>query len=104
MPPSLESVTSATFADFVGQTFRMHVDSGVLEVELTQVMPGSADGATVAANGKRAPFSIVFRVPGARVMDQRMYRFEHEALGSFDLFAVPIDQNQDGVFYEVVFT
>jgi hypothetical protein len=32
-----------------------------------------------------------------------MYQLQHERLGAFELFLVPVGQDQDGVYYEAVF-
>jgi len=38
------------------------------------------------------------------VLQQAIYRFEHEAIGSFEIFIVPISRTAEGVSYEVVFS
>lgn len=48
-------------------------------------------------------FSIKFRGPADTLLEQGMYAFEHEAMGNFRLFIVPIDQKEDGYYYEAVF-
>jgi hypothetical protein len=52
----------------------------------------------------RLPFSIVFLGPLEPVLPQRIYRFEHEALGTFELFIVPIGPDESGMRYEAVFS
>jgi hypothetical protein len=32
-----------------------------------------------------------------------MYQIQHDQLGAFDLFLVPVSQDQDGVYFEAVF-
>jgi hypothetical protein len=54
--------------------------------------------------GKREPFSILFNTPGDTVLSQKIYRIEHDTLGTFDLFLVPINKDKQGVQYEAVFT
>jgi hypothetical protein len=53
---------------------------------------------------RRAPFSIVFRGPATPILPQRIYRLEHPAIGSFDLFLVPIGPDERGLRYEAIFT
>jgi uncharacterized protein DUF6916 len=48
-------------------------------------------------------FSLVFRGDGDRIHPQRIYAIEHEAIGAFDLFLVPVGRNQHGIVYEAVF-
>jgi hypothetical protein len=62
----------------------------------------------VEANATPAPpgyeaFSIVFRGPSDPLLPQGMHCFHHDAIGTFDLFAVPIRRNQHGLYYEAVF-
>jgi len=98
----LEDFTVVTFEERLGETFRIGLDDGsALDVELVS--------ATVAptrpneAPRVRAPFSIVLRGPLEPILPQRIYHFEHEALGSFDLFIVPIGPDESGMQYEAVF-
>jgi hypothetical protein len=52
---------------------------------------------------KQEQFSIVFRGPLDIFLNQGMYKMEHEKIGTFDLFLVPIRQDQEGLCYEAVF-
>src|SRR5690242_15009113 len=97
----LEAFTLATFAERLGESFRAHPDVGPpLTVELIE--------ATDLSGGKppadhRAPFSIVFRGPLTPLLPQKIYRLEHDALGAFELFIVPIGPDAHGMRYEAVF-
>jgi hypothetical protein len=46
----------------------------------------------------------VFRGPGDVLLPQRIYRMEHEEIGVFDLFLVPIGPDEIGLRYEAIFT
>ena len=48
-------------------------------------------------------FSIVFRGPAGSFVPQGTYGFRHDTFGAFDLFIVPIRQDQHGLYYEAVF-
>ena len=94
----LEDFTLATFADRLGDTFRVGEGAGVLDLELVEVSAGVArEGAA------RVPFAIAFRGPPEPVLPQQIYRFEHDELGAFDLFIVPIGPGEAGMQYEAVF-
>ena len=58
-------------------------------------------------NGQAPPryevFSVIFRGEADRIHPQRTYTVEHEAMGSFDLFLVPVGRDPHGVLYEAVF-
>jgi hypothetical protein len=98
----LEAFTIQTFADRVGDTFRVGDGSNVIEMELVDASGGTSDRVSGAAG--RVPFSVVFRGPLQPILPQRIYRFEHDSLGAFDLFIVPIGPEGDGMQYEAVFT
>jgi hypothetical protein len=97
----LESLTVETFAARVGELFRLIANTGTtISVELIDATalgsPGSAGG--------RTPFSILFRGPMTPVLPQRIYRLDHDALGTLDLFLVPIGPRDGGMVYEAIFT
>src|SRR5438105_15889519 len=99
----LDQLTRETFADHLGGTFRLHY--GAAEPLAVELVAATALGAESGRRpGRRQPFSVVFRGPGAPVLPQRIYRFEHPALGALDLFVVPIGPDGVGMQYEAVFT
>ena len=101
----LETFTVDTFARHLGGSFRISPDDSpsfdAELIEATALGSGSPDGGT--GDGRRRPFSIVFRGPANRLLPQRIYRVEHEAIGSFELFLVPIGPDGAGMRYEAVF-
>jgi hypothetical protein len=94
-------LTATHFQPHVGSRFRLCADD-VLDVELFEV--DEVGGRAGAPEAARAPFSIVFLGPREPVLPQRIYRLEHEQLGTLDLFLVPIGRDDAGVRYEAVFT
>jgi hypothetical protein len=58
-------------------------------------------------DGKSSPpceqFSLLFRGDKNKIHPQNNYPMEHEVIGSFDLFLVPVSQNDEGTFYQAVF-
>jgi hypothetical protein len=97
----LDQPQLSTFEPLVGQRFvlRRDVGDGALDLVLA--------AATALAHGEgrpRTPFSLVFRGPAEPVMPQRIYRVEHEELGAFELFLVPIGRDAESVRYEAIFT
>ena len=48
-------------------------------------------------------FSAFFRGPGDRYLRQKVYSFEHEQMGAFEIFLVPVSQDQNDYRYEAVF-
>lgn len=93
----LDDLTLDRFAQHLNDQFR--VDAGPA---------GQAPLVLVEATEKRAPaswevFSLLFRGPPAFMLPQATYRFQHDALGDFDLFFTPIRQDELGFYYEAVF-
>ena len=100
----LDKLTRADFADRLGQTFRVHYGAATpLEAELVSAtaFPTRPGGPDLPARSE--PFSILFRGPRTPVLPQRIYRIEHETLGTFDLFIVPVGPDAGGMQYEAVF-
>ena len=94
----LDDFSVATFADRLGETFRLHRESGApLALELIDARGVAAD------SDGREPFSIVFRAPATPILDQKIRRLEHDELGAFELFLVPIGPDDTGMRYEAVF-
>jgi Domain of unknown function (DUF6916) len=93
----IEKYTWEMFADCLNAKFQM-VDepSGPIELELTQVSERRV-------TPKQEAFSVLFRGPADRMMAQRIHRIKHERLGEMDLFLVPVDKDEAGVYYEAVF-
>ena len=105
----LEHFTTATFAGRVGETFRILPDGGrPVDAALAEVtvLGASATGSAVTGRdgGRGEAFSLVFRAPREASLPQRTYRVEHDAIGAFELFLVPIGPDREGMRYEAVFT
>jgi hypothetical protein len=95
----LETFEFETFEGRVGERFRVHFEPGRPdELELVEAERGGD-----AAPGARAPFSLVFAVRSEVVHPQQIYRVDHDELGSFELFLVPIAPDERGTLYEAVF-
>lgn len=95
----LESLAAGTFDGCLGEVFRVYPEGPEpLEFEL---ISASGPGEN---SGRGRPFSILFRGPGEVQLPQCIYRMEHEKIGAFDLFIVPIGSDEKGHRYEAVFT
>jgi hypothetical protein len=96
-PPQL---SLETFTDRLDEEFRLHAsDELVLDIVLAEAVRLGDP----AMPGGRVPFSIVFRGSiGPGILPQRIYRLEHDALGSFELFLVPLEPDAQGTRYEAV--
>jgi hypothetical protein len=105
MSAMLEHLHAATFGAQLHTQFSILLASPpVVDVELVEVTErGSADSRQPAAAVRQERFSIVFRGPRERPLGQGTYQMQHDHLGAFELFLVPIGQDHTGVYYEAVF-
>jgi hypothetical protein len=97
-------LTLGDFSPLVGETFRVHVDDGresafVLVEAKSLATPGAAPN----PRRVREPFSLLFHGPGDVRLPQRIYRLEHRALGSREVFLVPVGVRDGGYDYEAIF-
>ena len=52
---------------------------------------------------RQEQFALRFRGDRDRILPQSIYPMRHDAIGDFDLFLVPIGQDETGTIYEAVF-
>jgi len=48
-------------------------------------------------------FSLIFQGAPDVFLEQKTYALSHSRMGAFDLFLVPIAQNEEGYAYQAVF-
>ena len=89
-----------SFAACLQQAFSLATEDSQIELTLVGVEPHS----TQRDSDKPTAYSLVFQGPSEPVLPQRMYRLSHAQQGEFDLFIVPIAQDDAGVRYEAVFS
>jgi hypothetical protein len=87
------------FSDRQGDRFLVSVPDGVVELTLIEatVLPTRVNAA------RREPFSVVFLGQRDCRLTQGTHTFEHEELGSFEMFIVPIAPVEQGPRYEAIF-
>ena len=99
----LDKLTHEVFSEHVGSTFRIGLEDGgsvdMTLIEATRLGSRSDSGSTA----KRDPFSLLFRAPKETALPQKIYEIEHEGIGSFAMFIVPIGVDDSGTLYEAVF-
>ena len=92
-----ENMKLENFSPHLNSKFLIKLEpEGTLEVELVEAQD-------LGSTPRQEQFSIVFRGPQEQRLEQAIYRFEHEEIGAFDMFIVPIRKGQDGFYYEAVF-
>jgi hypothetical protein len=102
----LDQFTIDTFKPLAGAPFQVRVqgsDRLTMTLESVTAIPVAGWRPEEAAE-HRQPFSLVFLGPPQLVLPQAIYRFEHDEVGAFEIFIVPIGRTAQGVSYEVVFS
>jgi hypothetical protein len=102
----LETLTIASFADKIGDTFRLETEADHT-IDTRLVHAGVLANKSVAGEPRvaaRDPFSLLFLGPAAPQLPQRIYRVSHETLGAHDIFLVAIGMRDGGLLYEAIFT
>jgi hypothetical protein len=92
-------LTETEFSKHVNTKFRV-VDEEPVELELTNVK-GYLSKADEQTGMER--FSAYFHGPAERYLEQKTYSFEHEQMGTFEIFLVPVSRDESGFRYEAVF-
>lgn len=93
-----ETLKRTDFELRVGEDFVIGTGDGAITLKLLETRPL---GATVRAGGA---FALYFTGPLERQLPQATYTFSNEALGTLDIFIVPIARTHDGIRYEAIFT
>lgn len=93
------SLTEKEFSKHLNTKFRVAGEQPT-EIELTEVK-GYVSQANEQHGMER--FSAFFRGSNDHFLPQHTYTIEHEAMGSFELFLVPIARDENGFQYEAVF-
>jgi hypothetical protein len=91
------SLPQEAFAQNVNTNFHVSAgDSRSVDLELTEV-------SEVKLVKTQEEFAVVFRGPLDHFLEQGTRSFDHEKMGQFELFIVPIRQDAEGYYYEAVF-
>ena len=97
----LEDLTPASFLPHVGTQFAVAADgSPTLTLTLASV-----DVFAERSGARRTqPFSLLFAGPAEPTLPQRIHRLEHPAIGTLEIFLVPVGPGPEGsARYEAVF-
>ena len=99
MKKSLEHLTVAAFQPRIGHRFRirLHPESAI-EAELIEARQlVDAGNPPAGKSRRRTPFSLLFRTSRATVLPQRIYEVEHDEMGSYSIFLVPVGPDTAGM-------
>lgn len=95
------NLTEQEFSKHLHTKFSLKLDpSRPLELELTEVK-----GYQAAENEQSGMerFSVFFDGPADPFLPQQAYALEHDQMGAFDIFLVPVGRSDSGFKYEAVF-
>ena len=94
------ALTEKEFSQHLNTRFQLKLDDQRVELDLVEVK-GYLPQASEQTGMER--FSVFFDGPGNPSLPQRLYSLNHEQMGEFEIFLVPISGNEKGFRYEAVF-
>ena len=101
----LDRLTVDDFAPIIGDSFALGGDGGdTFDLELTEASTMDPGHPATDPEGRRTPFSLIFRGPPDPVLPQRIYRVEHAEVGPLEIFIVPVGRDESGTRYQAIFT
>jgi hypothetical protein len=94
------SLTEKEFSQHVGTKFHTGLEQQQIDLELVEVK-GYQPKDNEQEGMER--FSIFFVGPRDKFLPQQTYRMEHERMGEFEIFLVPVSGDDKSFRYEAVF-
>jgi hypothetical protein len=94
------ALTYESFSSHVNSTFALSLGESGVDLTLTEA---TRQPVRPFPGMMREPFSLIFRSTSPVVLPQRIYPFNHAAMGRFEMFIVPIGREPTGVIYQAVF-
>lgn len=96
----LEAITHEAFTPLLHDRFRVELDPVRIDLQLERVdVSGQRP-----EEGQRQAFSLLFSGVAEEPLPQHLYPLSHDALGTLEVFLVPIGPQADGrMGYEAVF-
>jgi len=97
----LEELKEEVFAEHVNTKFYIQLAERRVELELVKV---AGDKSSMDKIEGVTRFVLYFQGPGDFYLPQHTYRLEHDALGTLEIFIVPIALRNQRYEYEAVFS
>jgi hypothetical protein len=98
----LEDLNLSTFTPLVNSSFFARQDTGeLIHLILVEAKPLSIGGKEGGPNA--GSFSLIFHGPDRCFLSQKLHTFEHEKIGTFSLFIVPVGKAPGIIQYQAVF-
>ncbi len=92
----IERLEHEHFANRLNQNFRIRLNDQKIDAVLCEV-------SEFLVSPRQERFAIVFRTSNETLLPQGQTAFEHDEMGEFELFLVPIGRDEQGSYYEAVF-
>ena len=101
--PSLDKLQSSDFTPYLHQMFSIRLDG--MEEPISLELVSVTEVGSQSRPDARIPFSVHFLGPiSQQYLPQHTYQFEHDQLGTFDLFIVPLGPEGGRMRYEAILT
>lgn len=96
--PDPTNLTAADFSPLEGDTVKVEADGIGIEATLLEITTG---GSALRDGGG---FALLFQGPVEPSLPQATYQVSHAAIGTQQLFLVPVAKTEAGYQYEAIFT
>ena len=96
----MATLTEEEFSKHVGTEFYVKAGEGELKLTLAEVKGYMSEP---TEQKKMERFSVFFDGPSDVFLSQQNFQMHHETMGEFDIFLVPIRNDESGLRYEAVF-
>lgn len=96
---SIDKFTRQTFLPLLDNKFTINLESG----ESLDLTLNAVEQLSKHYDNSDNSFTLVFAGAKEHPLQQSLYHFQHETLGKFPLFLVPVAQDEKGYSYESVF-
>ena len=93
-----QHITAASFKSIEGELVQLKNDQIETEARIIEVAKINK-----YESQNRDPFSILFLIENQSVFSQQTCTFSHHSMEDFDIFIVPIGQDEKGTRYEAIF-
>lgn len=91
------ALTHEEFSKHVNTKFQVEADENTkVDLELITI-------SELKLHPQQEEFSLEFLGPLDKFLDQGVRNFSHDQMGQFELFIVPVKQDAQGFYYEVIF-
>lgn len=97
------SLTKDAFAPYVGTTFRVKAGAASVDLRLTKITDLKAIARIPSRIAGRESFSLLFKGSSrARLLTQETRVIEHQELGRFSLFLVPVGRSRNRHYEAII--